>query len=160
MHLQSMSATKTAATDKNTEIISSLETLIADTYALMAQTHLAHWNVEGTDFFQLHVAFQAQYEELFVAVDDIAEHLRTLESYAPGGLGMLAEMSGVGSMERRQTGKDYVANLIEFHESLVANAKKCRDLAGEAGYLETEDLVIARIQVHDKALWMLKSYLK
>ena len=155
-----MPETTTADTETTNAIVSSLEVLIADTYALMAQTHLAHWNVEGTDFFQLHVAFQAQYEELFVAVDDIAEHLRTLEAYAPGGLGMLSEMSSVGRMERRLSGKEYVANLVEFHEALLVNAKKGRDLAGEAGFLETEDLIIARIQVHDKALWMLKSYLK
>ena len=31
---------------------------LADSYALMAQTHLAHWNVEGPNFFQLHAAFQ------------------------------------------------------------------------------------------------------
>ena len=47
-------------------------------------------------------------------------------------------------------GRSYVANLIEFHESLVANAAHCRDISAEAGDTETEDLMIARIQVHDK----------
>jgi starvation-inducible DNA-binding protein len=155
-----MSATTTQNVGTSNEIVAALETLLADSYALMAQTHLAHWNVEGTDFFQLHVAFQGQYEELFTAIDDIAEHLRTLEAYAPGGLGMLAEMSEVGRMERRLPAKDYVANLIEFHETLVANAKKGRTVAGEAGDTETEDLFIERLRVHNKTLWMLKSHLK
>ncbi|MBK1834281.1 Dps family protein [Roseibacillus ishigakijimensis] len=155
-----MPATTTVNTEKGAEIVTALETLIADTYALMAQTHLAHWNVEGPDFFQLHVAFQGQYEELFTAVDDIAEHLRTLEAYAPGGLDMLAKMSKVGAMERRLPAKDYVANLVEYHELLVANAKKGREISGEAGDAETEDLFIERIRVHEKTLWMLRSYLK
>ena len=106
-----MPTTTAADTEKTNAIVSSLETVIADTYALMAQTHLAHWNVEGTDFFQLHVAFQAQYEELFTAVDDIAEHLRTKEAYAPGGLSMLAGMSSVGQMERRLSGKELCCQL-------------------------------------------------
>jgi starvation-inducible DNA-binding protein len=126
----------------------------------MAQTHLAHWNVEGSDFFQLHVAFEEQYTELFTAVDMIAEHLRTLEAYAPGGLQMLNQISGVGQMERRLSGKDYVANLLEYQETLVANAKAGREVAGNAGDAESEDLFIERIRVHDKAIWMLKSYLK
>lgn len=155
-----MSATATTTADTSTEIVAALETLLADSYALMAQTHLAHWNVEGTDFFQLHVAFQGQYEELFTAIDDIAEHLRTLEAYAPGGLGMLAEMSQVGRMERRLPAKDYVANLVEFHETLIANAKKGRTISGEAGDTESEDLFIERLRVHNKTLWMLKSHLK
>lgn len=155
-----MTSTSSADTETANAIVSSLETLLADSYALMAQTHLAHWNVEGTDFFQLHAAFQTQYEELFVAIDDIAEHLRTLECYAPGGLGMLAEMSKVGHMERRLSGKDYVANLIEFHETLLVNARDGRNLAGKGGDTETEDLFIERIRVHNKTLWMLKSHLK
>lgn len=153
--------TKTkSAVETSNEIVTALETLLADSYALMAQTHLAHWNVEGPDFFSLHVAFQAQYEELFTAVDDIAEHLRTLDAYAPGGLGMLAEMSKVGRMERRLPAKDFVANLIEYHELLVANAKAGRAISGEAGDTETEDLFIERLRVHNKTLWMLKSHLK
>lgn len=153
--------TKTTSTvETSNEIVTALETLLADSYALMAQTHLAHWNVEGPDFFSLHVAFQAQYEELFTAVDDIAEHLRTLDAYAPGGLAMLAEMSKVGRMERRLPAKDFVANLIEYHELLVANAKAGRAISGEAGDTETEDLFIERLRVHNKTLWMLKSHLK
>lgn len=147
-------------TETQNQIATALETLIADSYALMAQTHLAHWNVEGTDFFQLHVAFQAQYEELFTAIDDIAEHLRTLEIYAPGGLKSLASLSKIQEMDRRLPGKDYVANLIEAHEILIEGAKKGQQVSGEAGDTETEDLFIERLRIHNKTLWMLKSYLK
>jgi len=155
-------AAEAMTTDTQTQnaITSALETLIADSYALMAQTHLAHWNVEGTDFFQLHVAFQGQYEELFTAIDDIAEHLRTLEAYAPGGLKSLAGLSQIREMDRRLSGKDYVANLIEAHEILMKGAKNGQKISGEAGDTETEDLFIERLRIHNKALWMLKSYLK
>jgi len=152
--------TKTISAEAQSEIVKSLETLLADSYSLMAQTHLAHWNVEGNDFFALHEAFQQQYEELFAAVDDIAERIRALGSYSPGGLKMLAGMTEIGGMERRQTAKDFVANLIDFHEQLVASAQKGRDLAGDSGDPETEDLFIERLRSHEKTLWMLKSHLK
>ena len=152
--------TKIISAEDQTAIAKQLEILLADSYALMAQTHLAHWNVEGSDFFQLHTAFQAQYEELFTAVDDIAEHLRTLGAYAPGGFSMLNDITEVGQMERRLKGKDYVAQLIDFHETTVANAKVGRKVSADAGDTETEDLFIDRIRVHNKSLWMLKSYLK
>ena len=64
----------------------SLNQVLADSYALMSLTHLAHWNVEGPGFFALHTAFQTQYEELFVAIDEIAERIRALGTYAIGGL--------------------------------------------------------------------------
>lgn len=149
------------ATTAATPVVKHLQTLLADSYALMGQTHLAHWNVEGPDFFQLHVAFQGQYEELFTAVDDIAERLRALDVLAPGGLKTLASHSRITEMAvEHAPAKDYVAHLIDGHEILLQNAHDLRESAGEADDLETQDLVIGRIQTHQKTLWMLKSFLK
>lgn len=153
--------TTTKAAGKDQAVVTGLKHLIADTYALMAQTHLAHWNVEGPAFFQLHEAFQKQYEELFEAVDEIAEHLRALGVLAPGGLATLAKLSPVEEMAAEPApAKDYVAHLVDCHEKLVSRCLELRDAAGEAGDLETEDLAIGHIRAHEKTLWMLKSFLK
>jgi starvation-inducible DNA-binding protein len=154
-------STKTVGIAKQNAVVEGLKTLLADSYALMAQTHLAHWNVEGPNFFQLHTAFQSQYEDLFGAVDEVAERLRALDVLAPGGLKMLAGASRISELGvEAMPAKDYVAHLIEAHEMLVANATTVREAAGEAGDLETQDLVIGRLRSHQKTLWMLKSFLK
>ena len=153
-------STQTATQTDTSAVVKGLEILIADSYALMAQTHLAHWNVEGSDFYPLHLLFQTQYEELFTGVDTIAEHLRTLEVYAPGGLDMMSGLSSVGAMRRQETAKDFIAGLVVAHEGLVENAKGTRDAAADCEDKETEDLCIERIRVHEKAIWMLKSSLK
>ena len=143
------------------EVAKHLKTLLADSYALMAQTHLAHWNVEGPAFFQLHAAFQTQYEELFTAIDEIAERLRAIDVLAPGGLKTLASLSSVTEMDGGPApAKDFVAHLIEGHEALVASAMALRVAAESAGDLETQDLAIGRVTTHQKTLWMLRSYLK
>ncbi len=154
-------STQTATTQKSSAVTEGLQTLLADSYALMAQTHLAHWNVQGPSFFQLHIAFQAQYEELFTAIDEVAERLRALDVLAPGGLKTLGKLSGIHEQSVTATpAKDFVAHLIESHELLVGNAFALRKVCEEAGDLETQDIVIKRIQTHEKTLWMLKSFLK
>ncbi|HRJ73371.1 MAG TPA: DNA starvation/stationary phase protection protein [Terrimicrobiaceae bacterium] len=153
-------STQTASKNSHA-VIEGLQTLLADSYALMAQTHLAHWNVEGPSFFQLHTAFQGQYEELFAAVDEIAERLRALDVLAPGGLKTLAKASQIQELAvESHPAKDYVAHLIESHETLLAHAVELREAAGDSGDLETQDLVIGRVQIHQKTLWMLRSFLK
>ena len=153
--------TQTATKQKTSAVIQGLQTLLADSYALMAQTHLAHWNVEGPGFFQLHKAFQRQYEELFTAIDDVAERLRALDVLAPGGLKTLAKSSRLEEMAvGTAPAKDFVAHLIDSHEILVGNAHALREAAGGSGDLETQDLVIGRLRAHEKTLWMLKSFLK
>lgn len=152
------SASQTVAVDP---VTAALNKLLADSYALMAQTHLAHWNVEGTDFFQLHTAFQGQYEEIFSAVDEIAERVRALGGYAEGGLERLAEISDLPPLPvGRIPAKDYVAHLIEANERVSASAKALETVSSESDDLETQDLAIGRRQAHQKTLWMLNSFLK
>lgn len=143
-------------------IAEHLNQVVAESYGLLSQLHLAHWNVEGSDFLTLHQMFQAQYEELFVAIDDVAERVRALGCYAVGGLKQLASMTTVaeGPSESGQSAKDWVSSVLLANEVVIAAAVKARKIAADSGDAETEDLLIARIKEHQKAVWFLNSYLK
>ena len=149
---------KTKATA--TSLTESLNQVLADSYALMALTHLAHWNVEGQGFFALHTAFQTQYEELFTAIDEIAERVRALDAYAIGGLGKFAQTAQMKEFAAPLAQEDYVKRLIAANEKLLADAATARDLAGQANDAESQDLMIWRITLHQKTVWMLKSFLR
>ena len=56
--------------------------------------------------------------------------------------------------------EDYVRALIAANGKVVADAAKARDLAGAGGDAESQDLMIERITLHQKTIWMLKSFLK
>lgn len=154
--------TTTASTSTKTDsaVVKALNLLLADSYALMANTHYAHWNVEGPGFFALHQAFEGQYEHLFKAIDDIAERVRALDAYAIGGLRNFANEAGIEEFKTPVSAKDYVAALIVAHEKTLNDAVALRDAAGAANDLESQDMAIDRIQWHQKTTWMLKSYLK
>jgi len=153
-----------AITEKNQEtsqsVVDALRQVLADSYALLGQTHICHWNVEGPNFFALHDAFEQQYTELFTAVDDIAERIRALRAYAPGGLGNLATMAGIEEIQENAPAQQMVAHLADVHRKLINDARVARDLAGDSDDKETEDMMIARIEVHEKTVWMLDSFLK
>lgn len=154
------SATAPAKIKADASVVKGLTQLLADSYALMANTHDAHWNVEGPDFFALHSAFQTQYEALFEAVDDLAERIRALDEYPQGGLHHFAALSGIEEFKSPLAAKDYIAGLIVAHEKSLADATTLRDASGNCNDLETQDVAIGRIQWHQKTLWMLKSCLK
>lgn len=141
-------------------VVAALNQLLADSYVLMANSHYAHWNVEGSGFFALHKAFQEHYEHLFEAIDEIAERVRALDAYALGGLRNFARESGIDELATPVSSKDYVAALVVAHEKVITDAVTLRDQAATANDLETQDLAIGRIQWHQKTLWMLKSYLR
>src|SRR5580700_5377328 len=125
---------------KDSQIVDGLNLVLADSYALMALTHLAHWNVEGSDFFQLHKIFQEQYENLFETVDELAERVRALDAYAIGGLGVLAKAAEMEEFSSPLPQKDYGAALIVAHEKVIDDATRTRDTSGEGHDLQTQDL--------------------
>ena len=142
------------------KVIEALRQVVADTYALIGQTHICHWNVRGPAFFSLHTAFEEQYNELFLAVDEVAERIRAKGALAPGGLANLAKMAGIYEIAEDAPAQEMVKHLVKANEKLVGDLQTARDLASEAGDSETEDLMIARIQVHEKTAWMLTSFLE
>lgn len=141
------------------QLTTALRQVVADTYALIGQTHVCHWNVRGQSFFSLHQAFEEQYTELFTAVDVIAERIRAKGSFAPGGLSNLASMSGISEIAEDADATKMVKHLLSANEKTLVDLKAARDAAGEASDSESEDLMIGRIQVHEKTVWMLKSFL-
>ena len=141
-------------------VTEALRQVVADTYAIIGQTHICHWNVRGPSYFSLHTAFEEQYSELFLAVDEIAERIRAKGALAPGGLSNLGKMAGIAEIREDADAKEMVQHLVTANEKLLADLKTARNCAADEGDSESEDLMIARIQVHEKTLWMLKSYLE
>lgn len=150
----------TGRTKTDSPVVRALNLVLADSYALMANTHYAHWNVEGPGFFVLHKAFEEHYEHLFKAIDEIAERVRALDAYAIGGLRNFANEAGIEEFKNPVAAKDYVAALIVAHEKTLNDAVALRDAASSANDLESQDLAIGRITWHQKTVWMLKAYLK
>ena len=81
------------------KIAEGLKHLLADSYTLYLQTHNFHWNVSGPQFRELHLMFEEHYTELAVAVDDIAERIRTLDVAAPGTYKEFARLSTIEEVE-------------------------------------------------------------
>ena len=59
------------------KIADGLSRLLADTYTLYLKTHNFHWNVTGPHFNSLHAMFMTQYTEMALAVDLVAERIRS-----------------------------------------------------------------------------------
>ena len=57
------------------KIADGLSRLLADSFTLYLTTHKFHWNVKGPMFQTLHLMFEEQYNEQWLALDAIAERL-------------------------------------------------------------------------------------
>jgi starvation-inducible DNA-binding protein len=142
------------------EIAEGLSKLLADTYTLYLKTHNFHWNVTGPMFQTLHLMFETQYTELATAVDLIAERIRALGFPAPGTYSEFARLSSIPEAEGVPRAEDMIRQLVEGQEAVVRTARSVFPVVEAAHDEPTADLLTQRMQVHEKAAWMLRSLLE
>lgn len=140
-------------------ISEGLSKLLADSYSLFLMTHNFHWNVTGPMFNTLHLMFEEHYNELFTAVDDIAERIRSLGVFAPGSFGEFKSLSSFEQKEGVRDAHEMIKHLINGHESVIRTARDVFPAADDAGDESTADLLTQRMQIHEKTAWMLRSLL-
>jgi starvation-inducible DNA-binding protein len=147
--------------EKNrTEIAQGLCKFLADTYTLYLKTHNFHWNVTGPMFQTLHLMFEQHYNELWAAVDLVAERIRALGTFAPGTYGEFSSLSSIPESKGPVKDTDMIRALVEGHEAVIRTARSIFPAAENAKDQVTLDLLTQRMQVHEKTAWMLRSLLQ
>lgn len=143
----------------NKPVTEALKRVLADNYALYLKTQNYHWNVEGRHFKSLHVMFEEQYTALFAANDELAERIRQLGEKAPGTFAEFSKLTSIKEGNSELDENQMVKDLYVSNQQIVTTLKKAIAAAEKADDNATADMLVARIQAHDKAAWMLKSSL-
>ena len=142
------------------ELVGQLSKLLADSYTLYLKTHNFHWNVTGPMFQTLHLMFEQQYNELALAVDLVAERIRSLGHPAPASYAAFGRLSSVPDTDGVPKALEMVKILVADHETVIRTARLVVKAAEDAGDQATADLGTQRLQIHEKTAWMLRSLLE
>ncbi len=145
---------------KRQAIADGLSRVLADSYTLYLKTHNFHWNVTGPMFQTLHLMFEAQYTELALAVDMVAERIRALGYPAPATYSEYAKLTSIEETPGVPKAKEMIKLLVEGQEAVVRTARSVFPAADEVNDEPTADLLTQRMQVHEKNAWMLRSLLE
>ncbi|MDB5415001.1 MAG: ferritin [Rubritepida sp.] len=148
-----------ASNESEAGVGAALNGFLADTYVLLAKTQGCHWNATGPNFFGLHKLTEAQYGELFEAIDELAERVRAIQVLAPSGLGAMLELATLEEADCAVSTDQAARMLAEDNAAMADRARELAEDAEEADDLATHDMLIKRIEVHEKAAWLLRSHL-
>jgi starvation-inducible DNA-binding protein len=138
-------------------VAEELGNALADSFSLYLKTLGVHWNIVGSSFYGMHKLTEAQYEDLALAVDALAERIRALGHIAPAAFGDYADRSVVESKTTISTAEAMIKALIKDNEAVARRLRKAVTIADEADDVFTADMLTARIGKHEENVWMLKS---
>jgi starvation-inducible DNA-binding protein len=148
--------------DHLSSVSQALNSVLADEFVLYAKTRGAHWNVEGIDFYNKHLFFEKQYEELDEIMDAVAERIRVLGHYAAAKLSEYIELTHLTQDSREpNTSEGFIRSLLTDHEAVIIHLREkinyFNDELNDAG---TADFITGLMEKHETMAWMLRSHLK
>lgn len=143
--------------EQRKRLAASLTGMLADAYVLLVKTQGVHWNVVGPLFVSLHQLTEEQYQDLFGAIDEIAERIRALGYPAPASIAHMMPHSAIGEETGNPTAEKMVEALIRDNETAARRLRESVEMAEELRDVATADLLTERLQAHEKAVWMLRA---
>jgi starvation-inducible DNA-binding protein len=137
-----------------------LKTLLATQYAFVIKAQFFHWNVEGSDFSQLHKFFGKIYEEVNGAIDATAEYIRIMEEYTPGSFERFQELSLITGQIKVPRARLMLQELLADNQVVIDLLNQCFASAEQENQQGIADFIAGRIDAQGKHGWMLKAFLK
>lgn len=137
-----------------------LKVLLASVNSLSIKAQNFHWNVEGPDFPQYHEFLSNFYEEVYGAVDRIAEYIRTLDAYTPGSLTRYAELTIIQDQLKIPRAELMFAELFEDNVKMIELLNHCFTSATQENKQGIANFIAERLDAHEKHQWMIRSILK
>jgi starvation-inducible DNA-binding protein len=105
----------------------------------------------------LHELFGTQYDQLALAVDEIAERIRVLGPKIEANFGAFDGASKVKNGNKNFTATEMLKDLAASHKIVVKLLKEGTKISQKHGDEAVADLLITRTEAHEKDIWMIES---
>ena len=145
---------------ETTQMVSEINALLADHFALYVKTKNFHWHVKGPRFRDLHVLFDEQAIEIRDQIDDIGERARKIGGDTITSLGMITQHTQVKDEDNTDlTAEEMVVKLRDDNQRMVERLKSMKSTAEAAGDNATDGLIDDWTDMAEERVWFLNSVL-
>ena len=142
------------------KLIEQLRKILGTNFALYFKAHSFHWNIEGPDFPEYHGFLGDFYESVFDQTDDIAEHIRQLDAYAPTSLGRMLELADIEEASTIPSPIAMFTQLKADNDRYIVHLRAGIVAADQAGEPAVSNFLQDLLAEHQKHAWMLRSIIK
>jgi len=142
-------------------LVDNLKTLQGTSVSFYLKLANFHWNIEGPDFPQYHEFLGDFYGSIFGNIDPLAEYIRALNSYAPGSLSRMQELTIIEDYNGPQIMWDQMFTIVYNDTTTLINYyKDTFDVATMERAQGVANFCADQIDSLEKRLWMIRSILK
>lgn len=144
---------------KSTSLSNSLNTLLANFQLHYQNLRGFHWNIKGSNFFELHLKFEEYYTDAAAKIDEIAERILTLGDTPLHSFSDYLANSDIQEKKGIVGDEEAVTFIVNSVKRLLEIEREILEKAGDAGDEGTVDLLTGFISQQEKESWMLRAWL-
>jgi starvation-inducible DNA-binding protein len=141
-------------------VAEELNKLLADEVVLYIQTRNYHWNIEGSNFYQMHLFYEKQYMQLDEIMDQVAERIRIIGHYTEARLVDYLKLTNLVEQSYTNAQPNQLKNLLASHETIINNLRRLISQFSDSHKdLGSSDFVTQLLVRHETMAWMIRAYL-
>jgi starvation-inducible DNA-binding protein len=138
------------------KISTSLNTLLADAFALYLKTKNFHWHVSGRHFHDYHLMLDEQSDAIFATTDQLAERVRKLGGSTLKSIGQVAKHQTIkDNNEEYVPPREMLRELMEDNKHVAAAMRKAHKLCDDHEDTGTASLLEQFIDETERRTWFL-----
>ena len=139
------------------QLIEKMKVVLATQFAFYLKIHSFHWNVTGPNFSQYHAFWGDLYNELWASLDEVAEHIRAIQGFAPGALARMQSLSRISDQIEVPNANEMFRIALMDNNNMIAVLTDAFREAESAGEVGLANFLQDRIDIHKKHGWMLRA---
>ena len=136
-----------------------LNALLCDLHVFYQNVRGFHWNVQGQNFFELHLKFEEFYTDLQVKIDEVAERILTLGGKPLHAMQDYVVGATIPAVKDVTDGVEAVRHCAAAYGVLLVRERGILALSDKANDEGTNALMSDYIREQEKTSWMLRAYL-
>src|SRR5438445_445619 len=138
------------------KISASLNTLLADAFALYLKTKNFHWHVSGRHFHDYHLMLDEQSDAIFATTDQLAERVRKLGGITVKSIGQIGKLQTIkDNNEEYVPPREMLRELMEDNKHVAAAMRKAHKLCDDYEDSGSASLLEVFIDETERRTWFL-----
>ncbi len=141
---------------KVSPVITEINAILADSFALYLKTKNFHWHMSGPHFRDYHLMLDEQSEQIFATTDPLAERVRKLGGATIRSIGHVARLARI-----KDNDAGFVAPLAMLEElmndnkAVAASMRKAHAICDDHDDVATASLLETYIDETERRTWFL-----
>ncbi len=142
-------------------VAEELNKLLADEVVLYIKTRNYHWNIEGSNFHEMHLFYEKQFSQIDEIMDQVAERIRVIGHYTEARLVDYLKLTNLIEQAYTNAQDNQLKNLLASHETIINNLRRLISLFADLHKdLGSSDFVTQLLGRHETMAWMIRAYLR